>query len=244
MTQQHTRWGLWALAVAVALGFCALGNWQLQRMHFKQGLLDQAAHVREQVVPLAPAVDAGQLAWAQGQGRWLPGQVLLDNQMREGQAGLKVYQPLQLLDAEPILLVDLGWVAWQPGRKLPLLTPQQGTLQLRGLLVAPPSAGLALGRAMMPAGPAKTWLATRIEPAVVADALQLRDISPQVLRLDPDLPIGYQRDLELLPNTLPPARHLGYAVQWFALALAVLICALVVEWRSRRAPRQARNRRA
>ena len=36
------------------------------------------------------------------------------------------------------------------------------------------------------------------------------------------------RDLDILPNTLPPERHLGYAVQWFGLAIAVLATALVV----------------
>jgi len=54
------------------------------------------------------------------------------------------------------------------------------------------------------------------------------------LRLDPSMAIGYARDLELLPNTLPPDRHLGYAVQWFALAAAVLVIALVLTVRRRR----------
>ena len=56
----------------------------------------------------------------------------------------------------------------------------------------------------------------------------------RVLRLDPALPFGHARDLDLLPNTLPPARHLGYAVQWFAMALAVLVIAAVLQWRTRR----------
>ena len=36
------------------------------------------------------------------------------------------------------------------------------------------------------------------------------------------------RDLVILPNTLTPARHLGYAVQWFGLALTVLVVAVVL----------------
>ncbi|WP_345775980.1 SURF1 family cytochrome oxidase biogenesis protein, partial [Pseudoxanthomonas taiwanensis] len=59
-------------------------------------------------------------------------------------------------------------------------------------------------------------------------------LAPRVLRLDPELPLGYARDLELLPNTLPPQRHLGYAVQWFALAAAALAIALVLTLRRRR----------
>ena len=59
-------------------------------------------------------------------------------------------------------------------------------------------------------------------------------LAPRVLKLDPALPIGYTRDLDILPNTLPPERHLGYAVQWFGLALAVFITALLLTLRTRR----------
>jgi cytochrome oxidase assembly protein ShyY1 len=55
-----------------------------------------------------------------------------------------------------------------------------------------------------------------------------------VLKLDPALPLGYARDLDILPNTMPPERHLGYAVQWFGLALTVLITALVLTFRKPR----------
>jgi cytochrome oxidase assembly protein ShyY1 len=43
--------------------------------------------------------------------------------------------------------------------------------------------------------------------------------------------LGYARDLELLPNTLPPERHRGYALQWFGLAFATLVAALFVTFR-------------
>ena len=64
--------------------------------------------------------------------------------------------------------------------------------------------------------------------------LGLNDEHAGLMILDPALPLGYTRDLELLPNTLPPERHLGYAVQWFGLALAVLLTAAVLSWRSRK----------
>ena len=75
------------------------------------------------------------------------------------------------------------------------------------------------------------WLLTRVDLPTIARALGSRALAPRVLRLDPALPIGYERDLEVLPNTLPPQRHLGYAVQWFALALAALAIFVVLHWR-------------
>ena len=62
-------------------------------------------------------------------------------------------------------------------------------------------------------------------------------LPPRVLRLDPTDPLGYARDLDILPNTLPPQRHLGYAVQWFALAAAVLATALLLPFRKPRSSR-------
>jgi cytochrome oxidase assembly protein ShyY1 len=59
------------------------------------------------------------------------------------------------------------------------------------------------------------------------------DLAPRVLRLDPKLPIGYPRDLNLLVNTLPPERHRGYAIQWFGLAFATLVTALLLSFRRR-----------
>ena len=38
----------------------------------------------------------------------------------------------------------------------------------------------------------------------------------------------------MLPKTLPPERHLGDAVQWFGLALAVLATALLLSFRRRK----------
>ena len=74
---------------------------------------------------------------------------------------------------------------------------------MRGLLAQPPSPGLRLGDGIAPAGDG--WLLTRVEPAAVARAAGLDGtLAPRVLRLDPALPIGHPRDLDVLPNTLPP----------------------------------------
>ena len=54
-----------------------------------------------------------------------------------------------------------------------------------------------------------------------------------LLRLDPALPIGHARDLELLPNTLPPEKHRGYAIQWFGLAIATFVIIVVLNLRRR-----------
>jgi surfeit locus 1 family protein len=231
-------WAGWTLALAVA-GLCAaLGLWQLQRMHAKQDLLQASARVLEErrVQPLAVAAEparARDYDWAGGAGRFaaLPA-VLLDNQNREGRAGVRAYRVFQPEPAGATpLLVDLGWLPLAGDRQLPAV-PAPAATDVLGLLAPPPSAGL-----VAPAIAAQddgTLLLVALDPVAVAAALGLPALAPRVLRLDPDLPMGYARDLALLANTLPPERHLGYAVQWFALAAAVLAIALLLTWRTRR----------
>jgi cytochrome oxidase assembly protein ShyY1 len=240
MTRHHTWLGGWLLALAVAAAFGLLGRWQLQRMHEKEALLVQASQVRDHPRTLDDALARPEkLQWVSGEVDLQPQQILLDNQLREGRAGVRVYQPARSV-AGHWLLVELGWWPLPPDRQLPVLAPITGRQVVRGLLAPPPSAGLRIGPAMGTTAQPSTWLATRIETSAIATATGRRDISSQVLRLDPALPLGYARDLDVLPNTLPPARHLAYAVQWFGLAAAVLATPIVLAWRRRRGRRQAR----
>ncbi|MDQ3159743.1 MAG: hypothetical protein M3Q51_01825, partial [Pseudomonadota bacterium] len=89
----------------------------------------------------------------------------------------------------------------------------------------------------------RRWLATRIDIDAIARELKLSaGLSPRVLRLDPArnkrdagvMLVPGVRDLVILPNTLTPARHLGYAVQWFALSLTVLVVAVVLTLKARK----------
>ena len=77
-------------------------------------------------------------------------------------------------------------------------------------------------------------------------AMLYESLFDKVLRLDPARDKGDagvmlapgERDLEILPNTITPERHLGYAVQWFGLALTVLVVAIVLTLRARKRPSQ------
>ncbi len=233
MMRRHTRLVGWSTAVLAMVVFCLLGRWQLQRMDQKQALLaaQQVAATRP-AVPLRRALQApGAVHAVADRGHFQPGLVLLDNQVRHGRAGVKLYRPFRSDDGA-LALVDMGWRPLPADRTLPAVPAPPSPVAVRGLLAPAPSAGLALGPAQVQAGPGR-WLASRLQMAALADVLGVPALPTRVLRLDPALPFGDERDMELLPNTLPPERHLGYALQWFGLALAVLIVALVLEWRRR-----------
>ncbi|MFT4179169.1 MAG: SURF1 family protein [Thermomonas sp.] len=228
--------------------FASLGRWQLGRMHEKEAMLEAASGAvtdRTHPQPLLLASDPKRVDaydWAEGSGRIANVTLWLDNQQREGRAGVRMYCVLLPDDGVQALLVDAGWWPLDGTRALPVFgCPARDAQMVRGLLAAPPSVGIAHGAALAETGDAR-WLASRMTLADIAKALGLSTgIAPRVLRLDPQrkendagvmLAPG-ERDLDILPNTLTPQRHLGYAVQWFGLALAVLVTALVLTFRKK-----------
>ena len=231
----------WTLAVLAMSLFGSLGAWQWGRAEQKEALLAETARVlaERQTQSLAVAADAARAQaydWVAGEGEFLPARaILLDNQTRERQPGVRVYRVFQPIEGGVPLLVELGWQAVPGDRTMPAVPPLPGRQHVAGLLVPPPSEGIASAAAA--AQPDGSLLVIALQPGALAKALALPALSPRVLKLDPDLPLGYARDLDVLPNTLPPERHIGYAVQWFGLAGAVLVTALVLTWRSRRKSR-------
>lgn len=243
VTRRLTLLLLWPLALLVAAAFCAAGFWQIARMHQKQAMLDSVATVlaTRDARPLSLVADAGRARdydWAAGSGRFVDAPaVLLDNQSRDDRAGVRVYRLFQsdVSTAMP-LLVELGWLPLPGDRTLPKVPRVPGNVTLAGLLSPPPSHGLmAAVAAVQPDG---IVLTTGLQAAELPALLRQRTLAPRVLKLDPANPLGYARDLDILPNTLPPERHRGYAVQWFALAVAVLVIALVLTLRGSTASRR------
>ena len=228
----------WLLALAVIALFCTLGVWQLGRAKQKEAMLAASQQVlaERKPLPLSAASDPMRrdaYDWAAGEGHFLDTPaILLDNQTRASQPGIRAYRVFQPATGSAPLLVELGWLPLPGDRTMPSIALPSGTSTIAGLLAAPPSAGIATPVATPQAD--GTLLMVGLDHAVLSAALDLPTLAPRVLKLDPASPIGYTRDLDILPNTLPPERHLGYAVQWFGLALAVFITALLLTLRKRR----------
>lgn len=223
-----------ALLLLVVLGLALLGFWQLDRAEQKQQMLDAVAHVLVQRRPVSveQALErtSGNFAWAAVSGHFAPPLIFLDNQHYQGRSGVRLYAPLLLPGQSTRLLVDLGWLPWPAGRVLPNVQLPEGPITLSGLLAPPPSVGLRVGE-IAQVGQAPMLL-TRLDPEELSAQGDVR-YAARVLRLDPASPFGYARDLDVLPNTLPPERHRGYAVQWFALAAALFFLVLWHHWRKK-----------
>ena len=228
---------LWAFALLAIAGFSSLGVWQLGRAELKREMLAEvqralAARTPQPAPVLGDDARSGAYDWVELTGRFVDvPAVLLDNQQHAGRVGVRAYRVFETT-AGVRLLVDLGWVALPPDRTLPQVPRDASRNVLRGLLLPPPGSGLRLGEPQPQTD--GTLLTMRVEPAAIASALRLPALAPRVLRPEPEAGFGYQRDFDILPNTLPPEKHIGYAVQWFALALAVLVTSVLLTVRRAR----------
>ena len=161
-------------------------------------------------------------------------QYLLDNRTHHGVAGYHVLTPMRLEGGDVHVLVNRGWVPVGAHRaRLPDVAVSGDTLTEEGLIVEPPGSGLELG----PAGyDDRGWprVVQRVDLARIEAELGA-PLLPFVIRLSPASAHGYLRDWRLRAG-LSPERHLGYAVQWFAMAAALAILCVIVC--VRRAPEQ------
>lgn len=215
------------LLALVGIGlFLRLGFWQLDRATHKQTV--QAALTNTQNQPFA--ANLPNYTTVQAMGALQPQHAMyLDNQLYNGQPGYHLLVPLQLPEQARYLLVDFGWLSKQAtSNAQPALanTPQNYT----GVLAPLPAPGLRMGPAVIAQEPG--WPAVVNYPTLDEyQALLGKPVFAQILWLG----AAPQR---LQPNwqavQFGPEKHWGYAVQWFALALTVLIVTLILLWRSRR----------
>ena len=196
-----------------------LGFWQLSRYEQKLSL-ERAYEARHTLEPLT----FSELRCQQDplympltvSGRFDPNRYfLLDNQVFRGEAGYELYMPF-LTDDGHWLLVNRGWIPAGQRQQLPDVITDSAHLVLTGFAYKP------LGKPFMLAEDA--WLEgwpKRIQ------AYNQGKIAKALEQSVPDfyLVLGSEQAEQFRPMVvnLKSDRHMGYAVQWFAMALVMLL---------------------
>jgi len=222
-----------AVTLLLLPALLALGFWQLDRARQKAELQALfAEQVQRPPVPLAeidPAAD-NRYRRVIATGRYDGAhQLLLDNQIHESRPGYHVLTALRLADGA-VILVNRGWLSLGVSRlELPDVSLPAEPVTVAGWLAQPANPGLRMGDG---AGGDTRW--PRVIPYV--DYRRLSDLLgypllPAIVLLEPEAPAGYRRDWRPRFGGQGPERHRGYAVQWFALAVSLVILYLVVNTR-------------
>jgi surfeit locus 1 family protein len=147
-------------------------------------------------------------------------QFFIDNRQEDGVPGVHVVTPLRIDGSDTRILVDRGWTAWPHGRRgeLPQVPSPGGTVQVTGTAQVPSTKPFFL----MPDRPdpqPRLW--NRIDLDRVAAQLG-QPIQPVVLLQDAGaLPDGLVRHWPAPEDRA--LKHRSYALQWFAMALALLV---------------------
>ncbi|WP_163875448.1 SURF1 family cytochrome oxidase biogenesis protein [Rhizobium laguerreae] len=223
------------ILVLIALAILiSLGTWQVERLHWKEGLIaDIAARQAASPVPLADieamAAAGGDIEYRKvtATGRYINNKERHFFATWRGQTGFYVYTPLELADGR-ILFVNRGFVPYD--NKEPE-TRMQGQLTDQQTVTG-------LAREKLSGKP--SWVVPDNDVAknifywkdldVMAESVGLEKASVIPFFVDADstpnpagLPIGGVTQMDL------PNNHLQYAFTWYGLA-AVLVVVVAISW--------------
>ena len=224
----HAPAWAWLLTAAAASMFGALGQWQLGKGLAKQRMAAAMADraVEPEIISAANAAPFGlQVRRARATGTYLADQqLLLDGQSNQHRPGYRVWTPL-LLPGGAAVMVDRGWIPLDKSG-LDAAGVPAGEVTVLGAWRSLPQPGLRLaGTVNCPAQKAFPALVLYPVPDDL-ECLLARPVVGGLLLLDADAPGGFVR--EWTDFGFPPERHFGYAVQWFALAVAAIVLFIAI----------------
>ena len=222
----NLNWKVCLFSVLLMPVLLRLGFWQLERAEQKrtiqQMLVQQQALPSQSVAKLHQEVEAGtpvlyRRVHARGgfdaERYWL-----IENRVFQGQTGYHVVVPFTTSEGQ-VLLVNRGWVAGNAYREdLPNLIQPAAELSIKGVLTQPSSNVLLQGEDTKGIAWPRVSLQADIE--AYSEALDV-ELFSYMLQLNADDPSALTVDWR--PANVSETKHLGYAYQWFAMSLALLI---------------------
>ena len=233
----HSRFNPSAVSTVLVLillpTFTGLGLWQLQRADSKAAQFDSfRAQAEAPILTSLSGLDVPRYARVRLTGTFMSSrQFLLDNMTHAGRSGYQVLTPFLPDNEERWLLVNRGWVPAPATRDaLPDVELAARKGMVTGQLDLLPRPGLDLKEDSSAQG---DWPRVVFFPAVGELATQLkRPLYDYQLLLDPDQPDGFLRQWG--PRSMAPEKHLGYAVQWFAFAVVLVVLYVTLNLRRAR----------
>lgn len=225
------HWRITFLSVLFFPLLLSLGFWQIDRAQQKQNILDDW-HKQQQLPPL----DLNSMAWPidfhstvkrkiKAKGRFQEKKYwLLEAKLYRGKVGYHVVMPfiidvVDTLDGndtntERVILINRGWVAGSAYREeLPEFATPVQRIEVIGNLIKPTTSSFVdeVGgdRAIWP------YRLLQIDIPMMSKQSGFQ-LAPLIIQIDPDnmaaLAVSWPK------INVTPAKHTGYAVQWFAMA--------------------------
>jgi len=223
------RWMITTLLVVITVVIMIrLGFWQLDRLDERRAF-NQRVIAQIEATPISLPEDLRgdvqslyrmEYREAFVRGRYEPVQeILLRNQVREGQPGYHLLTPLRLADSEYVILVDRGFIDMTDGAvERRARFSVEGEVTIKGIFLRPrvpryfgvPDPTLTPGDIRLDA-----WNAIRLD-RIQAQVNGI--LLPVYLLAAPNPRLAGPPYAELEQPDLSEGPHMGYALQWFSFA--------------------------
>lgn len=226
-------WKVWLFCAVFLPVTVSLGFWQLDRAEQKRQLLTQSqkqADLPEQLFEQATGISSPEAVYTfrpfRLRGQYRPFHVLLDNRTRDGKAGYEVLTPFAHVDGH-VYWVNRGWV--QAGRyraDLPALDVPMGATEISGHFYVPANSPDVEGLEPLADKVIRTQaLNWPVLAEFAQESIGTAAIFGAEFRLRDDAQPGALRTGWPVA-AMSPEKHTGYAVQWFGLALALVLLSI------------------
>jgi surfeit locus 1 family protein len=222
------RVSFWPTAAAIffIVVTIMLGNWQLSRAQEKEERQTQLNQLSQQPVisiPTSPIrLEDYKFRKVKVHGTYVPTHTIyLDNKIKRGRAGYQIITPVRLGESSMHVLINRGWVAAGRTRsELPDIPTPTGKVTVSGIAESPTMRTLELSTETVSG---QVWENLHLDRYRKATGLTLQ---PLLVLQENDVKDGLLREWTR-PDS-GASRNLGYAFQWFSMALAILILYLVL----------------
>lgn len=229
------RWIPFVAMLVVAVIGIALGNWQMRRADDKRAIETRmTARLAQEPLALGatddstPNMDDVEYRRVIVRGEFdRDWPLYLDNRPNEGHAGFYLLMPFKIAGSHRHILIARGWlpVDVHQRNKLPPTDTPLGPIVIEGVAIRNPGHVLQLGQA---AGVRPGAILQNLTVAELAAASKF-DMQPFVIEQSSDTHDGLVRSWP--PPSAGIERHLGYAFQWYALALTAFLFFVVTGYR-------------
>lgn len=219
---------LWPTVAAIffMVVLLMLGNWQLSRAQEKEARQERLDQLSQQPVVSLPTTPVKlkdyQFRQIEVHGTYVPSHTIyLDNKINRGIAGYQIVTPVKLGKSSMHVLINRGWIAAGRSRnQLPNVPTPDGQITVSGIAHSPTQRTLELSTKTVSG---RVWENLHLDRYRKATGLTLQ---PLLILQQNDVKDGLVRKWSR-PDS-GAARNIGYAFQWFSMALAVLILYLVL----------------
>ncbi len=224
------NWKITLLSLCFLPLLCWLGFWQLDRAAEKRGIIEHASQ-QLQLPPISvsnPSIKSTTLAQRRivETGTFLSNHYwLLDNRVFRGKVGYEVIAPLAT-ESGHIVLVNRGWVQAPATRQeLPNVNFPKEKIEIHGRWKLIERNELV--RESKESTSSSAASAIRIQHVDLERIEQAlgEKISSGFVQISPESPYALQavwKNINVMPE-----KHVGYAVQWFAMTAALVIALIL-----------------